>query len=604
MNAVPGKMAKSQKTQTERTVAVGPALRRLAHYLSPHKKVLFAAVLCLLGATAAGLASPALTRSAIDLSVVRDVGPPVWFFALMILAASIVQALMDFGVRYLAEATAERVVLDVRLALYSHLNNLSFSFFDHQRTGEILSRAIADTEALKRLIGFAGVYISGNILILIGIFIVLFWWHPYLALLYLLTVPLMAHAMSRYATRVRPLFQKTQRTLGMLNQALGDLLSGITVIKLFGREQMALKRFQVQNTKYRDLNVEASRVMSFWSPYVFVIMGFGTGLVLWQGGNLVISGAISLGTLTGFIAYMNLLMRPIRQTGMLLGASMMSIAAAQRVFDVLDTKPDIQDTPGARPLAHVRGHVVFENVNFSYDKKEAVIRDVSFEAAPGDVIALVGPTGAGKSTLVHLLARFYEPDSGSIRIDGHDIRDVTLQSLRENVGVVMQETFLFEGSLKDNIAFGKPDASFEQICSAGKAAQLHEFIQSLPDRYESQVGQRGVRLSGGQRQRLSIARTLLRDPSILILDEPTSQVDSETEYALTKALDSLFQGRTVFVIAHRLWTVHRATKILVIEDGRLVQQGSHAELMSVSGAYRDLYSSQLKQRDAEEGGGE
>jgi len=576
-----------------RQVSSLAVLRRLMRYLSPYRSALALAVVGLLGSTAFSLVSPMLIRSAVDQSVTGISGPPVWVFAAAIVVASILQALLDFGVRYIAEATAEKVVLDIRHALYLHLNSLSFSFFDHQRTGEILSRVVSDTDALKRMLGFAGVYVTGNLLILVGIFLVLFTWHPYLALLYSLIIPLIAHAISKYATGVRPLFQMTQQALGKLNQSLQDLLSGITALKLFAQEKRAVEQFDNASGIYRDFNIKASRVMSFWTPYVFVIMGIGTGVVLWQGGSKVIAGAISLGTLIGFIAYVNMLMRPIRQTGMLLGVSLMSLASAQRVFEVLDTESDVKDRPGATALREVQGRVAFENVSFSYDGIREALRNVTFSVVPGEVVALVGPTGAGKSTLVHLLARFYEADEGAICIDGHNIHDVLLESLRANVGIVMQDTFLFNGSLKDNIAYGKPNASMAEIRRAAEAAQMDEFIESLPDKYDSWIGPRGVRLSGGQRQRIAIARTILMNPRILILDEPTSSIDSETEQALSNALDTLFKGRTVVVIAHRLWTVHRAQKILVLQDGAIVQEGAHDELAAVEGLYRDLYHSQL-----------
>jgi ABC-type multidrug transport system fused ATPase/permease subunit len=364
-------------------------------------------------------------------------------------------------------------------------------------------------------------------------------------------------------------------------------------MKLFGREAHAKVQFDRMNEQFRAANVEAGRITAFWMPYVFVVMGIMTGILMWYGGNEVIAGSMSIGTLVGFSTYVGMMMRPIRQTGMLLSQALSAAAAAERIFEVLDAKPEVNDAPGAIPMPQAKGSIRYENVRFSYDKQQPVLKNVSFSIEQGETIAVVGPTGAGKTTLVHLLPRFYEADSGTIYIDDRDIRQFTVNSLRQQIGIVLQQTFLFHASVRDNIAMGKTGATFEEIRKAAKAAQIDEFIMELPLQYDTVIGERGVKLSGGQRQRISIARTLLMDPRILIMDEPTSGVDSRTDESIQAAVDALCRNRTVLIIAHRLWTLKNADRILVLNDGEIQQFGTHEELMKQSGLYKELYMLQM-----------
>ncbi len=568
-------------------------LLRLVRYLGPHKFMVMGALVSAILASTFALTPPILIKRAVDSVVLSKDARVVWVYALGIIAVCIAQGAFDFLVRYLAESAGHKAIYNIRSNLYTHLNEMSFSYYDKRSTGDIISRVTADTDNLQRFFGFAAVYITTNMFILAGILVVLLAWSPTLALLYLTVSPFLVHGMTRYTLKVRPLAQKTRQALGKLNSIAYQELTGIQVLKMFGAEDRSLNTFNRQNQEFCSINVKAGKVEALWIPYVFVLMGWATGLVLWYGGRQVIMGSITLGTLTGFISYIGMLTRPIRQTGMLLGQTVNSFTSAARIFEVLDTEPEVKDSARPVRLQRVEGKVELKDVWFSYDKGNPVIKGASFAVSPGETIAIVGATGAGKTTLVHLIGRFYDAERGQVLLDGRDVRDISLRDLRRNIGIVLQETFLFSGTIAENIGFGRPAASGKDIERAAKAAQIHDFICSLPDGYESQVGERGLNLSGGQRQRISIARTLLADPRVLILDEPTSNVDSETEERITKALENLFSGRTVFVIAHRLWTARNADRILVIEGGEIVQNDSHDALMSEPGPYRDLYSLNL-----------
>ncbi|MGM0411489.1 MAG: ABC transporter ATP-binding protein, partial [Bacillota bacterium] len=336
--------------------------------------------------------------------------------------------------------------------------------------------------------------------------------------------------------------------------------------------------------------LEAAKVSAFWMPYVNFLMGLGTSLVVWYGGRLVIGKAITLGTLAGFISYISMLLRPVRQTGMMINFSSQAAAAAERIFEVMDKKSEVKELPGAHEIKDVKGKVEYKDVNFSYDKKKKVLKDINLDVNAGDTVAIVGPTGAGKSTLIHLLPRFYDPDQGEILIDGENIKNLTLESLREEIGIVLQHTFFFAASVKENITYGRPEANIEDIKKAAKIAQIHDFISSLPLGYETPIGERGVNLSGGQKQRLAMARVLLTNPALLILDEPTSSIDASTEEKMQKALKEVIKNRTTFVIAHRLWTVKNADKIIVIKDGKIVEKGKHEELLQRDGFYSEVHN--------------
>jgi ATP-binding cassette, subfamily B, multidrug efflux pump len=587
---------------------VWPILRRLVGYMRPHALILTGVILAAVLTTVIELAPPWIIRLAVDRFILGGQPDKIWWAAGGLLALSLLQGGIDFLRLYVTAYTGQRIVFEIRNAVFEHLSRLSFSFYDQARTGDLMSRVTADVDVLNNFFGRAAVIILTNLLILIGILVVLLAWDWRLGLVYLGLLPLIALGMWAYARRVRPAWMRVQRQLAALTGTLQESVAGILVVKVFGREPFEQKRVEHQSRSVLQANLDTARISSLWMPYASVLMGVGTGLVLWVGGRNVIAGIISLGTLIGFTTYIQMLLRPIRQTGMMLNVVVQSLAAAERVFEVLDIQPDIRDAPGAYPLPPIEGHVRFEGVSFAYATAEAegasdghALRHVDLEAAPGEMVALVGPSGAGKSTLVHLLPRFYDPQQGRITIDGHDINQVTVQSLRDAIGIALQTVFLFDASIGENIAYGHPNATHQEIEWAARVVQMHDFIQSLPLGYGTPVGERGVRLSGGQKQRIALARVLLTDPRILILDEPTSSVDADTERRMQQALQEVRGGRTTFVIAHRLWTVQHADQILVLRDGQIVERGrttpersAHEALLAASGFYGEVYDLQLR----------
>ena len=582
---------------------IGPILRRLLTYMRPHTWLLIAVVMAAILTTAAELAPPIIIRRAVDRLILGDQGHLIWWAAGGLFALSLVQGGIDFLRLYLTAYMGQSIIFEIRNAVFEHLSRLSFSFYDQARTGDLMSRVTADVDTLNSFFGRAAVIVLTNALTLVGILGVLIAWNWRLGLVYLACLPLIVHGMWIYARRVRPAMGKVRRKMADLSDALQESLAGALLVKLFGREAFERRRVDQQSKGLLHAQLDTSRITSLWMPYANVVMGVATALVLWFGGRSVIVQVISLGTLIGFTTYIQLLMRPIRQTGMMISMTLQAMAAAERVFEVLDTQPDIQDAPNATPLPKVEGHVRFENVSFAYNSGKGndveALRNVNLEARPGEMVALVGPSGAGKTTLVHLLPRFYEAQSGRITIDGHDIRDVTVKSLRDAIGIALQSVFLFDASIGENIAYGNPHATQAQIESVAKVAQMHDFISALPLGYGTPVGERGVRLSGGQKQRIALARVLLTDPRIMILDEPTSSVDAVTERKMQLALDEVRAGRTTFVIAHRLWTVQHADQILVLRDGRIEEsargtdeRSAHEILLDVGGIYRQLHDLQ------------
>ena len=583
---------------------VWPILRRLLRTMRPHAGILTSVIMAALATTIVELAPPWIIRVAVDRFILRGETARIWWIAGGLLALALVQGGIDFLRLYLTAYTGQRIVFEIRNAIFEHLSRLSFSFYDRARTGDLMSRVTADVEVLNNFFGRAAVIVLTNLLTLLGILAVLIAWDWRLGLVYLGLLPLIALGMWAYARRVHPAWGCVRRQLAALTGALQESLAGILVVKLFGREAFEQKRVGQQSEMVLQANLQTTRITSLWMPYPNVVLGVATGLVLWVGGRNVIAGLISLGTLIGFTTYIQMLLRPIRQTGMMLNVVMQSLAAAERVFEVLDTQPDVQDAPGAYPLPSIKGRVRFEGVSFAYDggpDGTEALRDVDLEAAPGEMVALVGPSGAGKTTLVHLLPRFYDAQQGRITIDGHDITQVMVKSLRDAIGIALQTVFLFDASIGENIAYGNPHATQQEIEWAARVVQMHDFIQSLPLGYGTPVGERGVRLSGGQKQRIALARVLLTDPRILILDEPTSSVDADTERRMQQALQEVRAGRTTFVIAHRLWTVQQADQILVLRDGRIVERArstpersAHEALVAAGGFYHQLYTLQFQ----------
>src|SRR5687767_13283440 len=519
---------------------------------------------------------------------------------IFIIVFATLRGLFAFLQAYWAEKNSQSVAYDLRNDLYAKIQNLSFSYHDKNQTGQLMIRATDDVEKVRLFIGQGLLQLVGALILLVGTIIILFTSNVALAWTAIPILPVAIVTFIIFASLAQPMFTKVQQKLSYLNTVLQENLAGIKVIKAFTREKEQQAKFKHAADETMDQQIAVSRLFTFMFPFVFLVANLGQAAILYVGGKQIIAGTLSLGAWQEFSLYLMYLFFPVMMFGMIITQMGQAGASAERIFEILDAKSDIGDQPDAIKLPDVNGNVKFENVTFRYfGGGEPVLNNVSFEAKPGETIALLGATGSGKTTIINLLPRFYDPSEGRITIDGYDLRDVTIDSLRSQIGIVLQETTLFSGTIRENIAFGKPEATFEEIQNAARAAAAHDFITMFPDGYETHVGERGQTLSGGQKQRIAIARALLLNPRILILDDSTSSVDLNTEAQIQKALDTLMKGRTSFVIAQRISTVINADKILVLDKGQIVEQGKHADLMEESAIYAEIYNSQILAYEAE-----
>jgi ATP-binding cassette subfamily B multidrug efflux pump len=520
---------------------------------------------------------------------------------LLIVAFAAVRGLFSFLQIYLAEKNSQSVAYDFRNDLFAKIQRLSFSYHDRNQTGQLMIRATDDVEKVRLFIGQGLLLAVGALILLVGTLIILFTTNFRLTLIVLPILPLALILFLIFGAISQPLFMKVQIKLSALNTILQENLAGIRVIKAFNREKSEQAKFEKSANILMDQNITVSRVFSFLFPVVFLVANLGQAAVLYFGGRQIIGGTLTVGQWQEFSLYLVYIFLPMAQLGLIITQMSQASASATRIFDILDAKSDVEDDPDAQPLREIQGKVEFEDVSFSYfNSGDPVLSHINIKAEPGQTIAMLGATGSGKTTIINLLPRFYDPTGGKILIDGQDIKKVTLESLRSQIGIVLQETTLFTGTIRDNIAFGRSDASQEDIIAAAKAAAAHDFILTFPEGYETMVGERGTTLSGGQKQRIAIARALLLDPRILILDDSTSSVDLETEYQIQKALDLLMEGRTSFVIAQRISTVLNADQILVLDKGSIVASGMHEELLETSEIYADIYNTQLVSDSDEE----
>ena len=565
---------------------------RLFGFLAPYKWLVLLAFVILVLSTVLSLVSPMLIREAVDKYILggRTNGLPK--MALLVFLVTTGQSVLSALLRLLTEYISQNTVHRLRKRLYEHISSLSIGFFDYAKTGDLMSRITSDTNVIGRLYGFASINLFVNLLTLVGIFAVVTYWEPVFGLIYLFIIPFVYVAMRAYAFKVRPLWRRNRQASGEITSIMQEVVSNIRVVKLFGKEEDELERFSDKNIEVRDIHIDTSKISSFWMPYVGFLTTAASAIVILVGGYLVLKKGLTIGTLIAFTTYLGYLARPIRQTGFLIDLTQSSATAGERIFEILDTASNVVEKDDAIDVPTVRGALSFEDVTFSYPGKDPILKNITMDIQPGERLAVVGPTGAGKSTLVSLIPRFFDPDSGRILLDGMDIKDFKLKSLREKIGYVLQDTFLFDGTIKDNIAYGKPEANMDEIVEAAKLAEIHDFIMTLPKQYETEIGERGVRLSGGQRQRIAIARVLLVDPPILILDEPTANVDANTEARLQQALFNVTKNRTTIIIAHRLWALKNTDRIAVIENGCLTQLGTHEELVQVEGFYKDAVMKQ------------
>ena len=511
-----------------------------------------------------------------------------------IIIFAVLRGVFAFLQAFWAEKNSQAVAYDLRNDLYAKIQNLSFSYHDKNQTGQLMIRATDDVEKVRLFIGQGLLQLVGAVILLVGTIIILFTSSVSLAWTAMPILPVAIVLFGVFASLAQPMFIKVQQKLSHLNTVLQENLAGIKVIKAFTREKEQQEKFRQAADASMEQSIAVSRLFTFMFPFIFLIANLGQAAITYVGGKQIILGLLSLGAWQEFSIYLMYLFFPVAQFGFIITQMGQASASAERIFEILDARSDIQDKPDAVQLPEVQGDVRFENVTFRYfGGGEPVLNNVSFEAKPGETIALLGATGSGKTTIINLLPRFYDPSEGRITIDGYDLRDVTIDSLRSQIGIVLQETTLFSGTIRENIAFGKPEAALEEIQNAAKAAAAHDFIMSFPEGYNTHVGERGQTLSGGQKQRLAIARALLLNPRILILDDSTSSVDLNTEAQIQSALDTLMKGRTSFVIAQRIGTVRNADKILVLDKGEIVEQGKHEDLMENSAIYAEIYNSQI-----------
>lgn len=569
-------------------------LRRLFSYLLPYWKTLLVSSVLLLARAGAELIPPLFQRAIVDEVIGAADLSRLGLLAGLLIAVYALQQLINAADMFIRHALGERFILDLRVRVYAYLQKLSLSFFERTSTGELMSRVTNDVNALEHFVTHGSALTIVDLLRLVGGATILFVLDARLALLVLLPVPILAVALRYFNTRIRPIYRHIRARLGDINAQLQDSLSGIRIIQSFVQEEQELARFTTESESYYQARVQGIRYWATFFPSMRFVASLGTVIVLAAGSIMVVNDSLSLGTLVAFLSYTVAFYEPINRLTEIDNVFQEAIAAGERIFELLDTTADIKDTPDAVKLPPIQGEVRFDDVHFRYGTGDDVLQDVTFHMAPGEVVALVGPSGAGKTSIANLLCRFYDPIRGQILVDGIDVRQVQLSTLRSQVAVVLQDTFLFNTSVRDNLLYGKPNATEEELLAATEAAYARQFIEALPDGYDTEIGERGVKLSGGQKQRLALARALLADPRILILDEATSSVDAEAEYLIQQALDAVLKGRTALVIAHRLSTIRNADKIIALEEGRIVEVGDHRELMERGGLYSQLYQRQLE----------
>jgi len=573
-------------------------LRNLKTLVKPYFHQVLLASVFLLILTIIEMAFPAIIRQVIDVGLKGGNHRFLIMAAGLILGLGLIKALVSFREQYLTEWIAHHVAYDLRNRLYDHIQRLSFHYHDHMPTGQLISRVIEDVRSLQSFAGHGLVELARIIILLIGIGILLFSRHPVLAAIAISPLIPLVLLTTDFGKRVGRLFLAVDNTLGELSSILQENVVGIQVVRAFAQEKYETERFDQTNRKLFDRQITVVREWAKVMPSTIFLVTLGTILILWFGGQMAIRGEITVGELVAFNSYMLLLANPAQQLAWLVNAAGEAYAGLQRTFEILETEPDIQSPPNAILCPTFRGEILFERVSFRYNHNERpILSDINLKIEPNQRIAIIGATGSGKTTLVNLIPRFYDVSEGAVKIDGIDVRQMDLPSLRRQIGIVLQTSLLFSTTIRENLAYGRPDATHEEIIAAAKAAQAHEFIMELPHGYDTVVGERGVTLSGGQRQRIAIGRALLMNPRILILDDSTSSVDTQTEHLIQKALSTLMEGRTTLIIAQRLSTVKKADLILVMDQGRIVEQGTHQQLLALNGLYRQIYDLQLRNQE-------
>ncbi|MDI6731150.1 MAG: ABC transporter ATP-binding protein [Candidatus Margulisbacteria bacterium] len=568
--------------------------KRLLHYVKPYVSQILLAALCTALATACTLMVAPFVGFVFKVIEDKNI---LWlnYAALGMLGLYFVKGLFTYGQEYLSYFVINRVIVDLRNKVYEHLQDMSLDFYTRWNTGELVSRTMNDIATLQTAL-FAGfVAIVPQSALLVGLLVYIFWLNWRLSLLTLIALPLIIHVIRLFAHELREISEGVQQKTADLTSHLTETISQIRVVKSFSMEKRETDKFRKETEKFFGVNMRAVQILATQSPVIALLQAAAIIAIVWYGGVEIINGSLTLPKLIAFATALGIMTDPGNTLSKAYSIIQQGMASAKRIFEITDITPSIKDAANAIELPNIHGAIEFQNISFAYEK-ENVLRNISFFTNPGEMIAIVGRTGSGKSTVMNLLLRFFDPSAGRILIDGFDIKQVKIASLRRQIAVVPQEIALFRGTIGDNIAYGKMDAGQEEIVSAAKLANIHYFIDNLPEKYNTEVGERGVKLSGGERQRIAIARAILRDPRILILDEATSSLDAETELLIREALERLMHGRTSFVVAHRLYTVEKAHKIIVLDNGRIVEAGTHSELIAKNGLYRHLFEIQFRNK--------
>ncbi|MEK6640256.1 MAG: ABC transporter ATP-binding protein [Nitrospira sp.] len=566
---------------------------RFLPFLKPYLSRMVLAGLLVMGVAAVNLTLLRLAGTLWDIITVQRDQPKMTNMILILLGLVILQGLCSMGHSYLTAWISQRIIADFRRHLFRHLHTLSVSFFARRRTGELLSRLMNDVTVIQSIVTETPIDGAKQLVTFVGgiTFLLIMNWQ--LCLLILVLLPLLVLVAKFFGRKLKSLSTSIQDHTAAMSTLIEEVISGIRVVKSFVQTQREETRFAVQVEQTLAFTMQKAGVMAVFIPVISLLTFSAAAAVLWYGGRQVIDGSVSPGDLFAFVLFAGILIGPFSSAARVFAQIREAQGATQRVFEILDTQPEVSDSPTATTLPAVSGHIRADHIGFAYDPRQPVLMDVSFEAKPGELIAIVGPTGSGKTTVMNLLHRFYDPTEGVITIDGHDLRHVTMDSWYRQIALVPQETILFGGTILDNIRYGNEKATQEEVVAASRAAHAHDFIMSFPDQYQTIVGEKGINVSGGQRQRIAIARAIVKNPRILLLDEATSALDGESERLVQEALEELMKGRTTFVIAHRLTTIQRADRILVLNKGRLVETGTHAELMDQKGLYQYLYTLRL-----------